>query len=145
MASFCFKADGLDLPLCPDAPAFPSLNATLHVGVEGRQRPLLSGGDPQTQQVTLAVHLGMVFEAGAEMQAGVVGEQLHIAGLQDVVDPNLGRCGELVEELDGLQLQLGEARDLGVALRQEVIGVAEVDAQVALEGEGGTGGVGWNG
>ena len=75
----------------------------------------------------------MVFEAGAEMQAGVVGEQLHIAGLQDVVDPNLGRCGELVEELDGLQLQLGEARDLGVALRQEVIVVAEVDAQVALD------------
>ena len=74
----------------------------------------------------------VVGEGGAVVQAGVVVEQLDVAGLQHGGERQFRRARERVEERHGLVVRGRQAGDLWEALRCVVVIVTVVDAQVAL-------------
>ena len=79
----------------------------------------------------------MLFQGGKLLNQsinhlGVVVDQLDVARLEAGFHAQLVAGSQLVEELDGLQLLLRQARHLRVALAQEKVVVAVVHRQVAL-------------
>ncbi len=62
----------------------------------------------------------------------MVVEQLDVPGLQDHLQGQLLRGGQLVEEGHGLVVRRGQPGHLREALTQQVVVVAVVDAQGAL-------------
>ena len=81
----------------------------------------------------LLVHVIVVLERRPEVQASVVAQELDVAGLEDVINPQVGAARQLVEQLDRLVLRLGQTGNLWVPLGEEVVVVAEVDAEETLE------------
>lgn len=73
-----------------------------------------------------------VNECGAVVEAGVVVEQLYVAGLQDHFQAQLARGRQLVEQRHRLVVGRRQPRHLLETLAQQVVVVRVVDAQVAL-------------
>ena len=73
-----------------------------------------------------------VNECGAVVEAGVVVEQLYVAGLQDHFQAQLARGRQLVEQRHRLVVGRRQPRHLLETLTQQVVVVRVVDAQVAL-------------
>ena len=73
-----------------------------------------------------------VNECRAVVEAGVVVEQLYVAGLQDHFQAQLTRGRQLVEQRHRLVVGRRQPRHLLESLAQQVVVVRVVDAQVAL-------------
>src|SRR5712664_239021 len=63
---------------------------------------------PQADQPALALRLGRIGELGARVQNGVVVEHEHLAALELEAQAIRGRLGDLVEQVEGLDVLVGK-------------------------------------
>ena len=78
-------------------------------------------GQPESEQVSATVGLGVVGVLLAGMQHGGVVEDLYVAGIEGHPDLEFRVVGDVFEECEGGALLLGQARGVRVAL-----GIADV-------------------
>src|ERR1041385_4361860 len=102
----------------PDATSVAGSNRTEALCRDFGKRTCVRRRQPQAQQVSLALGLGIILERGAIVQDRVVVHELNVAGFEFHHQVELGIVGQFVEQIECLELKRGEWCDTRKAPRR---------------------------